>query len=143
MQCNGQSQTGERCRNPSQSGSNFCFFHDDASSTKRREAQRRGGQANGRSIVALPVAQADLSTPAGILGLLTRAANGVCSGRLDPKEAHALGHLADSALKAHALMAGTQQLDRIERLLDEQRSRPADPDEVDRMLNFVPDDNHA
>lgn len=140
MVCQAQSKSGYRCKAQAQSGSDFCFFHNPASRNERETAQRRGGQANARSLAAIPDADIDLSDPSRILTLVTRAANLVCCGRLDAKRAHALGHLADCALKAYALGTLKQRQDRIERLLEEQRNRPADPGEAERILHFVPED---
>ena len=141
MQCKARNQSGGPCKAPSQGGSEFCFIHDPRLSEARKAAQRKGGQARARSVAALPVGEIDLSDPTKIPAEMTRVATLVCSGRLDAKQAHAVGHLADCSLKAFLLGAQQQKLDHIARLLEEQRNRPADLREVERMLHFVPVDD--
>ena len=140
MQCKARNQSGGPCKAPSQGGSEFCFIHDPGSREARQAAQRRGGQARARTVAAVPVGEIDLTDPTQIPAEMTRVATLVCSGRLDAKQAHAVGHLADCSLKAFLLGAQQQKLDHIERLLEEQRNRPADLREVERMVHFVPAD---
>jgi hypothetical protein len=140
MQCKAKSRSGDPCKVSSQIDSDFCFFHDPKSTEDRKAAQRTGGRARARSVAPIPLGVIDLSDPANIIAVVTLAANQVCSGRLDAKSAHALGHLVDCALKAIPLGAQKQQQDRIERLLEERRNPPVDLREAERMLRFVPVD---
>jgi hypothetical protein len=140
MKCTAKNQSGDPCGAPSQSGSEFCFSHDPGSREARKEAQRKGGLARTRSVAPIPVGEIDLSDPAKIVAMVTRVANQVCVGRLDAKRAHALGHLADCALKAIHLGAFKRQQDHIERMLEEERNRPANLAEAEHMLRFVPVD---
>jgi len=140
MTCKAKTSSGLHCKACAQSGSEYCFFHDVGSSKERQASQSRGGRARKLSVALLPVEPFDVSDPTKISAMLTKAANLLRTGQLDAKRVHALGHLADCALKAYVLSTKKQQLDRIERLLEAQRNRPADPDEAEAMLRFVPEE---
>jgi hypothetical protein len=67
----------------------------------------------------------------------------VYRGLMEVDQAHAIGTLSQGALKAYAVSIDTQQKNRVERLLEEYRNRPADNRDADSMLRFAPDDDQA
>jgi hypothetical protein len=125
-------------------GSNYCVFHEPTLAKERQAARRRGGQAStsARTPALLPPVEFDFSDPIKISALLTQAANLVWDGRLDVKRAYALCGLAGCALKAYELGVGAQQQQRILRMLEENRNRPADPADAAEMLRFASDEDH-
>jgi hypothetical protein len=44
-------------------------------------------------------------------------------------------------LKTYVLLEGKQQMDRIEKLLEAQRNRPADPAAAEEVLRFAPEED--
>ena len=140
MHCEANTKVGTRCRALALGGSRFCFFHDSTLLEARKRAQTEGGRASGRTREALPVDEFELSDPVKILAMLTVATNLVFSGRLDAKRAHALGHLADCALKAYPLGKAKEMQELILQRLEEHHTRPPDFGEADRLLRFVQDD---
>ena len=140
MNCQARNSFGLPCGAPAQNESAFCFSHDPALATKRRDAQSRGGRARAHSVAALPVPELDLSDPTKIPAMLTNIANLLRIGKLDAKRAHAIGHLADCALKAYKIGEAKLQLDRVEQLLEAHRNRRADSADPDSMLQFAADE---
>src|ERR1700722_158294 len=97
--CKSKTLIGGPCQAPILSGSEYCLFHDPSSREARKAAQRAGGKARARSVAPIPFGEIDLGDPTKIPAVMTHTANLVCAGRLDAKRAHAIGHLAECALK--------------------------------------------
>lgn len=140
MQCTATAKSGLRCKFAVLNGRDVCFQHAPELRKERQAAQSRGGRARRGSLTVLPTEPFDLGDPAKISALLTTAANLLRAGQLDAKCVHALGHLADCALKAYVLSTQKPQLDRIERLLEAQPNRTANPAEAEVMLRFAPEE---
>jgi hypothetical protein len=139
MKCTAKTKSGLLCQVQALGGSALCYFHAPQLLKERQAAQSRGGRAHTRSVDALPIDEFDLTQPAGIQQMLTAAANLLRTGRMDAKRVHALGHVGDTALKAYTLSTEKQQLERIEKLLEAHRNRPADPAAAEALLQFAPE----
>ena len=117
--CQSQNARGSRCRSHAVAGSEYCFFHDPQAKEQRTEAQRKGGRGLKPALEIVPDPPPhdfDLSDPAQISEFLSYAANGVVHRRLDPKEAHAIAHLGECALRAYDAVTLTARLEKMERL---------------------------
>lgn len=93
--CKGKKKTGAECRAPAGSGG-LCFFHANPASAKM--LGQRGGRKNRRSMVDLEVP--DTLTTAGLLSVQRQAMHLLLAGEMGAREAIALAHLCNSALRA-------------------------------------------
>ena len=50
-------------------GSSYCFFHDPATETARKAAQRQGGKANGPAILPADTADVPLHSGKDVVGV--------------------------------------------------------------------------
>lgn len=127
---------GRRCQAKAMDGSSCCFFHDPATQTARKAAQRRGGQANGP--VFLPAEAADLPLKSGkdVAALIAETINQVRKGRLSPKIASTVGYLTGLLMKALEASDIEERLTRVEQAL---KTRKQD----EPLFNFDEDEEVA
>ena len=126
---------GCRCQAMAMDGSLYCFFHDPATQTARKAAQRQGGQANGPAV--LPAEAADLPLKSGkdVAAFLEETINQVRKGRLSPKIATTVGYLTSVLMKTLETRDIEERLARVEQALktrkpDESIFDPYEDEEV-------------
>jgi len=144
--CQALTKSGNPCKARAQGGSQFCCFHDPDSKSreKLRAAQARGGK--GRRLLipfGLPqLATIDFENPEPALDVICGAVTSLGRGQLDAKTAHAMFHGIEAACRLYQISAIAnikRRQERIQRLLQAERNRPAEKSEVHRLLRFEPD----
>ncbi|MBS0198786.1 MAG: hypothetical protein JSR77_18720 [Planctomycetes bacterium] len=100
--CHAAAASGEPCRAPARTGSDFCFIHDPAAAAEREEARREGGRERGRRTVAVDDSEPDppLKTLQDVSGLLADTLCRVRKGTLDAKIANTVGYLAGVLIRS-------------------------------------------
>ncbi len=111
---------GEPCKGYAVSGSKYCFAHDPAQETKRRAAQRKGGEA-GR-VATLPESSLSVRNMSDVLELIELTINDVRAGRLDVKVANAIGYLANVSVKVIQQTDIEARLEALESVLEPERA---------------------
>ena len=111
---------GEQCKGYAVSGSKYCFAHDPAQETKRKQAQRKGGEA-GR-VATLPESSLSIRNMSDVLELIELTINDVRTGRLDVKVANAVGYLANVSVKVIQQTDIEARLDALESVLEPERA---------------------
>lgn len=101
-----------------------------------RGAEQRRPRARQLTSGPPPAIEFDFSSPEKIPTFLGLVATMVLCKKLDAKAAHAICHAGDTALRAYSLGAIKSQLDRVERRLESERTRPGDPREIKDLLHF-------
>src|SRR5437879_2999402 len=91
---------GRRCQAMAMDGSSYCFFHDPATETARKAAQRQGGQANGPAVLPADAADVPLDSGKDVSAFLAETINQVRKGQISPKIASTLGYLSSLLTKA-------------------------------------------
>src|SRR5262245_51284557 len=103
LSCTAKKSDGTACRAPAQPGSPWCRWHDPspAARARHREESRRGGENRRQPVVALaPLADAydvaalDLTTAAGVRGLVALALKHCASLPFATSTANAIGQLS-------------------------------------------------
>ena len=100
MKCSARTKDGFECGGEALQGQPFCWAHSDDPETvaRRAEARSAGGRAS-HAPRGIPDLEADLTTPAAILGTLDGAAKALVAGA-DPRTVNAIGFAARTALEA-------------------------------------------
>jgi predicted urease superfamily metal-dependent hydrolase len=106
----------ERCGGYAVSKSKYCFAHDPAQASKRRNAQRKGGEA-GR-VATLPESSLSVRKMSDVLELMETTINDVRTGRLDVKVANAIGYLANVSVKVIQQTDIEARLEALESVLE-------------------------
>ncbi len=106
----------ERCGGYAVAGSKYCFVHDPAQASKRRDAQRKGGEA-GR-VATIPESELSIHTMSDVLALMETTINDVRTGRLDVKIANAVGYLANVSVKVIQQTDIEARLEALESVLE-------------------------
>ena len=115
-QCTHIKTNETRCRGYALAGSTYCFAHDPAQATKRREAQQKGGEA-GRA-ATLPESELSVLKMSDVLELMETTINDVRAGRLDVKVANAIGYLANVSVKVIQQTDIESRLEALESVLE-------------------------
>lgn len=119
-QCAHIKPTKEQCRGYAVSGSKYCFAHDPAQASKRKAAQRKGGEA-GR-VATLPESSLSVRNMSDVLELMELTINDVRAGRLDVKVANAIGYLANVSVKVIQQTDIEARLEALESVLEPERA---------------------
>ena len=98
--CTGKKPDGTRCHAAALPGRPFCFFHDEARASQRREAQSRGGQGNRMRTLPADTPDVPIQDADDVVRLLSATINQTRRGELDPRVANAVGYLANILLTA-------------------------------------------
>ena len=96
----------------------YCFFHDPATETARKAAQRRGGQANGPAILPADAADVPLHSGKDVSAFLAETINQVRKGQVSPKVASTLGYLSSLLMKAFDTRDIEERLTSVEQTLE-------------------------
>lgn len=107
---------GSRCGGYAVSSSKYCFAHDPAQASKRRAAQRKGGEA-GR-VATLPESSLSVRNMSDVLALMETTINDVRAGRLDVRVANAIGYLANVSVKVIQQTDIEARLEALESVLE-------------------------
>ena len=108
---------GRRCQAMAMDGSPYCFFHDPATATARKSAQRQGGQANGPAVLPADAADVPLHSGKDVSALLAETINQVRKGQVSPKVASTVGYLSSLLVKAFDTRGIEERLARVEQTL--------------------------
>lgn len=119
-QCTHIKPNKEKCRGYAVSGSKYCFAHDPAQASKRKAAQRKGGEA-GR-VATLPESSLSVRNMSEVLELMELTINDVRAGRLDVKVANAIGYLANVSVKVIQQTDIEARLEALESVLEPERA---------------------
>jgi hypothetical protein len=118
--CQATTQNGTPCQAYALAGSDYCFHHDPARSSQRREARSKGGRArHGRHIG--PVGQAEpieLDTMADVAALLRHVINDTLKLENSLQRARTIGYLSGLFLKALDMAALEQRVIALEHALE-------------------------
>jgi hypothetical protein len=93
---------GKPCRAYACGDDQFCFFHSPGLIRERRRAQKAGGTTRGRqntTPATIGIPDKPLRNPADICELLSMTINEVCSGKVQPRIATAVGYLANNFVR--------------------------------------------
>ena len=110
----------ESCGGFAVAGSKYCFAHDPAQASKRRAAQRKGGEA-GR-VATLPESSLSVRNMSDVLELMETTINDVRSGRLDVRVANAIGYLANVSVKVIQQTDIEARLEALESVLEPEQA---------------------
>ena len=99
--CRYQSERGKRCRARTQTGAEFCFFHDPALGEERAAARKAGGVARTqKAVLPADAPIRALRNAADVVELLGETINQVRRGELDLRVSNAIGYLSGILLSA-------------------------------------------
>lgn len=127
--CQALAANGTPCAAPAREGRPFCVVHDPSADS--REIMALARKAGGRAAAALltPVAiPMDLSTPSGVLAMLSAVGLALAEGRLDRGRGAALTQLGARVLDALRGQALEEQIAQIRRDLAALRGGDGDED---------------
>ena len=117
--CQAITQNGTPCQAYAISGSHYCFHHDPAQASQRRQARRKGGRArHGRHVG--PVGQAEpvtLDTMDDVATLLQQTINDTLKLENSLQRARTIGYLAGLVLKALEMSTLEQRVAALEHTL--------------------------
>jgi hypothetical protein len=116
--CNARKPDGTNCKSSALPGSNFCFFHDPATATERREAQAFGGRQNRIKTLGTSAPDVKVEDCGDVVGLISETINQVRKGVIDPRVANAVGYLANVLIKAFEQDELETRIERLEALLE-------------------------
>jgi hypothetical protein len=120
--CKEIKENGETCGAWAMGESDYCYLHNpDIAEAEKKEAQARGGQANGLTILE-PQQAVELKTASDIVGLIGDTINKVRAGKLDIKRANCIGFLSGHIIKAIETAELETRLAFIERLIGRGRN---------------------
>jgi len=118
--CQAITHSGAPCQAYALAGSDYCFHHDPARATERREARSKGGHArHGRHIG--PVGQAEpvpLDTMTDVAALLKQTINDTLKLENSIQRARTIGYLAGVCIKALDMADLEQRVAALERVLE-------------------------
>ena len=128
---------GRRCQAMAMDGSPYCFFHDPATETARKAAQRQGGQANGPAELPADAADVPLHSGKDVSAFLAETINQVRKGQLSPKIASTVGYLTGLLIKALETSDIEERLARVEQALKTRKPDESifDPYEDEEVAN--------
>jgi len=121
---------GRRCGAPVMAdGSGFCVFHSQSEAARQimTAARRLGGLRHAQALQPVPLPM-DLSSPAGVMEMLTAVGRAVADGKLDRGRAAALTNLGAKVLEAQKGLVLEARLAEIERVLRELEAADGDKD---------------
>lgn len=135
--CEGVKDDGSKCQAPVRQGSRYCFFHDPAKETARKDAQQRGGRANRATVLPADAPDLPLNSVKDIASLYSRIINLQLRGEISPKEASSLGYNCAQLVK---LLDASNTEERLAALENARKTRVpdaplSDPFEDEEAIN--------
>ena len=98
--CACKKTNGARCKAKPMVDSEFCFFHNPATASKRTEAQRAGGRRNKASVLSPNIPTLALRNVEDVVSLVADTINRTRCGQLDTRVGNTIGYLSGILLKA-------------------------------------------
>jgi hypothetical protein len=118
--CHAITKTGTPCNAWAGDGSDYCYHHDPALASQRRQARRRGGRArHGRRIgpTGRELGPVPLETMADVATLLRTTITGTLQLENSLQRARTVGYLAGLLIKALDIAHLEERIARLERVL--------------------------
>jgi hypothetical protein len=137
-QCTEVNRDGDRCHAKALAGGSMCFFHDPASSQKRADAARRGGEKNRAAVLPPETHDFPLNSAGDASALLSRTVNQVLRGEIDPKVANAVGYLITVQIKALEVGKVEQRLAALESIVKPNKTAEILHDLEDQIKTWYP-----
>ncbi len=110
-------KNGDTCGALAMKNSDFCFFHNPETETKRQETKRKGGKSK-VIVVKGKFPAVKIKKVSDVVKFLTDLINGVLIGEIDLRISTGLTYIANSVLKGLELSQVESRIDKLETKLN-------------------------
>lgn len=131
--CSSLTSKNKPCKGRALPGRPYCLAHDPEAAERRREGNRRGGEArsNARRAAKQWAAVGEQVSPEQLPAMLRALMLSVKAGTVEPAQAQAIAALAKASLS----VATAIELDERIATLEEAVNRAADPPNIRRLAS--------
>lgn len=122
--CTGKKKDGAPCQAPARPGSRYCFLHDPSQADKAQKARQKGGKERTRKKAPAVMPSVEIKNVGDVVSVLGETINQLREGKLDSKQANAIGYIGNVILKALEGDELARQLEELRRQVEEVRHAP-------------------